>query len=155
MLKSMHASKSFDVIGLAPRSLYSLAEDTGHKWFVLQQNNEFTSPGQEQLWFVYIFFYFWSNISAFSVSPWKRRFLSDRAQQQKRTQRFLWVLSSFNIISWTVVIAASNHSHCLLLCFYLSDAKPKLKVKLTYLTCFILCKRTAYNSLEENTELKK
>lgn len=155
MFKSRHASKSLCQRTCSQELLYSCAWATRHKEFVLQQNNEFTTPQQEQFWFVYIFFYFWSNISAFSVFPWKGRFLSDRTQQQKGTQRFLWLLSSFNIILWTVAITVSNHSHCLLLCFYLSDAKPKLKEKLTCLTCFILCKRTAYNSLEENTELKK
>lgn len=86
-----------------------------------------------------------SNVSAFTVSSWKRRFLPDRTEQQKGTQRFLWLLSSFNIILWTAVIAVSNRSHCLLLCFYLSDSKPKLKVKLACLTYFILCKRTPSN----------
>lgn len=146
MLKSMQASKCFDVRGIASRS-YCVTRSPGTgRSSILQQYNEFTAPWQEKFWFVYTFFCFWSNISSFPVSPWTRRFLSDRTQQQKGTQRFLWLLSSFNIILWTVVVAVSNRSHCLLFCFYLSDSKPKLKVKLACLTYFILCKRTAYNS---------
>lgn len=151
----MHSSKYSDVIGLDPMS-YSpdvhRPPATRHlscSRTMSSQPHSGINSGLCTFSFVFEAIY-----QLFQCLPEKRRFLSDRAQQQKGAQRFLWILSSFNMILWTVVIAVANHSHCFLLCFYLPDTKPKLKEKLTCLTCFILCKRTAYNSLEENTELK-